>query len=161
MEKNIYSNTTIYKIVNKVDITDTNCYVGHTCDIQSRRRHHKSACAAAHSKKFNYKLYKHIRDHGGMKNFQMVIVENANLNNYDEASKLERVWYERLNCTLNTQYPARTSAERSKIHYYKHKNSIQIRQSAKSVCACGGTYTKAHKATHKKTQRHIEFELNN
>ena len=113
-----YSKTVIYKIVcNDLDIKD--CYVGHTTDFVRRKVAHKYNCNAENDKSYNFKLYKKIRENGGWNNFSIVLIEKYPCNDGDEARARERYWYENLNASLNTVYPARTKQE-----YFKEYDII-------------------------------------
>ena len=63
-----YSNTIIYKIVCN-DLSVTEIYIGHTTHFRQRKCEHKSICNSLNSKKYNYPLYKFIREHNGWEIF--------------------------------------------------------------------------------------------
>ena len=123
--KNIdYSKTIIYKIVcNDLNIKD--CYVGHTTDFTRRKNGHKKCCSNPNNNSYNLKIYKTIRENGGIDNWTMIMIENYPCNNGDEARARERYYYETLNPTLNIQYPGRTSKEYDDGNKDKKKNIIR------------------------------------
>lgn len=113
-----YSRNVIYKIVCKnLDITE--CYVGHTTDFSKRKNVHKMRCHAEHTKFYNFRVYKFIRENGGWKNWEMVEIEKWPCNDSREAGTRERYWYETLNSKLNNNVPMQTVSEYQKIYYAK------------------------------------------
>tara|TARA_R110002153_G_scaffold149145_5_gene300584 strand:+ start:102 stop:770 length:669 start_codon:yes stop_codon:yes gene_type:complete len=105
-----YSKTIIYKICCK-DINIKEIYVGSTCNFINRVYNHKSNCYNENTKKFNYKVYKFIRDNGGWANWDMIMVAEANLENKLQKEKLEREYYEELGASLNGINPSRNIKE--------------------------------------------------
>lgn len=118
MSKSIYAKTTIYKIVcNNPTICET--YIGHTTDFLSRRNRHKNDCTNANSKHHNYKVYQFIRANGGWNNFQMIELEQYQCADANEAREKERLWYERIMPSLNSNVPYRTRSEVNRAYYEK------------------------------------------
>lgn len=136
-----YSLCKMYKIVCK-DLNVTPCYVGHTTNFVSRKYRHKTDCNSPSSPKYNYKIYKIIRENGGWENFSMVFIEDFPCTNVFEATKRERELYEELNATMNSNVP-----NRSKKEY----------QAIKHDCDCGGCYINKNKGRHFKTSLHQNF----
>jgi hypothetical protein len=66
----------IYKIVCK-DTAITDLYVGSTKDIKTRDSVHKSDCRSPNSGRYNLRIYKFIREHGGYENWEMVVLETV------------------------------------------------------------------------------------
>lgn len=177
-----YSKTIIYKICCK-DPTITDVYVGHTTDLIKRRYLHKSSCCNPNSNKYHYYIYEFIRNNGGWDNWDVIMIEECNLNNHNEALKKERWWLEELKATLNKNIPLRDMKEwhkdnkehekiyrgkyydenkdillekakiRKKIYYYK--NVDKILENFK--CICGGSYINNGKSRHLKTKKHEDF----
>ena len=50
------------------------------------------------------------------------------------------------------------SKEYWKKYRQANKEKIHARQNKKYSCECGGKYTRAHKAVHKKSKKHQEWE---
>jgi hypothetical protein len=135
-----YSKTVIYKIVcNDLSITDI--YVGSTTQFTKRKYNHKSLCANEKGKKYNYKLYKTIREHGGWENWSMIQIEEYPCGSANEARERERYLYEQLNASLNTLYPNRNSKEyydenkekiKERVRYYNDRNKEMIQTRGKS-----------------------------
>ena len=99
--KNIdYSKTIIYKIMCK-DINIKDIYVGHTTNFTMRKTQHKSSCNNIDNPKYNYKLYKCIRENGGWDNWQMVIVADVYCLSKIEARQNEDRFVMQLLPTLN------------------------------------------------------------
>ena len=69
-----YVNTVIYKIVCK-NTENTDCYVGHTTNIKSRKAEHKYASITEDGVSYNSKLYKAIRENGGWDNWEIIEIE--------------------------------------------------------------------------------------
>ncbi len=105
-----YSNTLIYKLVCRdVDITD--CYVGHTTNFIKRKSHHKQSCIKETYKHHNQYVYQFIRQNGGWDNWDMVVIEQFECNNQNEACARERYWIETMQSKLNKVIPTRTKKE--------------------------------------------------
>ena len=117
-----YQNTIIYKIVSK-DLNIKECYVGHTTNFNRRKNEHKNSC----KKGDNKKVYRFIRENGGINNFDIVIIERFPCNDRNEAGSKERYWYEQLNSSLNTIIPYRNEEhikEYNKVYRENNKESI-------------------------------------
>lgn len=115
-----YENTIVYKIVCK-DPTIKDCYVGHTTDFIKRKARHKYACYDETNSKYNFKVYRFIRDNGGWDNFNMVLVEKYKCADRLEAGQKEREHIEKLGAQLNSVRAGYTNDEirRIKAQYAK------------------------------------------
>ena len=116
-----YSNTIIYKIVSR-DLNIKEYYVGHTTNFTKRKYTHKSNCDNKNSRKYNYNVYKFIRNHEGFDNWSMLEIEKYDCDDLNEACKRERYWIEKLNASLNKVIPTRTKNE------YKEANKEVIKE---------------------------------
>ena len=125
-----FQNTVIYKIVcNDLNIEDV--YVGHTTNFTKRKCSHKSASTNQNCLKYNIKIYKTIREHGGFENWSMIEIEKYPCNDLQEASKKERYYFELLNARLNMVNPSRSQKEyreinKDKIKMYKEKHKKHL-----------------------------------
>jgi len=63
----------IYELKCK-DLTITNTYIGSTYDMEHRIKEHKSYCYNTKIKKYNYSVYKFIRNNGGFDNWIMEMI---------------------------------------------------------------------------------------
>ncbi len=126
-----YSKTIIYKIVCK-DVNIKDVYVGQTTNLQKRLALHKRCCKYENDKKYNYKLYQHIRANGGFSNWDIIMVyEYTDCKNKLQASQKERYYIEYLGANLNCKIPARTQEEHNeyyKNYYYENKEKIHKQQ---------------------------------
>ena len=124
-----YSKTYFYKIVcNDTDIKDM--YIGHTTQFTKRRYQHKIRCCNPNNPKYNYKVYKCIRDNGHWENWNMILIDTVNCEGKLDAVKKEREFYEELKPSLNIVKPMRTEDERisyHKEHYQKNIETISER----------------------------------
>ena len=91
-----YPNNVIYKIVPK-DKNMKLCYVGRTTNVERRYSQHNSG-----SKHGDKKLYRTIRQYGGMDNFKMEVLEIQDCMNAKEANQRELFWMKKLRPNLNT-----------------------------------------------------------
>tara|TARA_R110000803_G_scaffold168892_1_gene231920 strand:- start:42 stop:674 length:633 start_codon:yes stop_codon:yes gene_type:complete len=107
---------TIYKIICKNNLI-TDCYVGQTINFKSRQHQHQHKCNNPNSDRYNIKLYTFIRDNGGWKNFEMVLIAKYNCVDKFEAIRYERLHYEELNSSLNSCHPSLTKKEYCKLYY--------------------------------------------
>lgn len=185
-----YSNCKIYKICCK-DPQITYEYYGHTTNEIERKRLHKNKCNNPNSKAYNCKLYQTIRENGGFENWNMIIIENYECNNVNEAKLRERYWIELRQSQLNSYIPLRTIdeyyksnkeeyTERNKQYYNENKEHIKQKsrerwelnkesmnekreeyRKKKINCECGGKYTIAGKKYHFGTIKHSFWEKKN
>jgi hypothetical protein len=179
----------IYKIYCK-DETITDCYVGSTDNFNRRcGQHikHIKNCNNENSKEYNYKVYKFIRQHGGIDNFIIEpIIECDEFNRYEA----EVHYFLKLNSTLNSLWPRRSKKQydidnREKIKQYRIDNREQIKQyrlnnrehlleqkkqyyidnkeliaekaKTKIECECGSLIRWADILRHKKTKKHQNY----
>jgi hypothetical protein len=120
-----YSNYYFYKIVcNNTNVKD--CYVGATANFSVRQANHKISCNNCNHPRYNYKLYKIIRQHGGWDNWTMVLIEKANCADGLEARKRERELYEQLSINMNNNTPSRTPNEYAKFYYENNKEKVKL-----------------------------------
>jgi len=97
----------IYKIYCK-DEKITDCYVGSTNNFDKRCGEHIKYCNNEKSSKYNYKVYKYIRAHGGFDNFIIEeIIECDESNRYD----CEVHYFLKLNSKLNSYWPRRSKKQ--------------------------------------------------
>jgi hypothetical protein len=177
-----YSKNVIYKLVCN-DLNILGCYVGHTTDFIRRKAYHKSDCNNENGDKYNYKVYKTIRENGGFNNYSMIEIEKYPCRDENEASAKEREWFERLNSNLNTQHPNRSRQEYKadnkeeiaiKRRQYKadnkeelaiwhrqyradNKEEITTKSKKSFTCECGKTITWGYKSKHFKTKFHLQY----
>ena len=155
-----YQNGKIYKIVSAQ--TDK-VYIGSTTKnrLCQRMTEHRAGYKRYLNEKFNYLTSYEIIKYDDA---EIILIESFPCETKDELHKRERYWIENTNNCVNKQVPTRTKKELkdNKIEYdknYREKNREQINK--KIGCACGGQYTRKHKAEHEKTKKHISFVQNN
>ena len=93
-----YSSTIIYKIFCK-NTRIKEAYIGHTTNLVKRKSAHKAVCKNTFH---NNKLYSYIRAHGGWDNWEIIILDNINCKNFEEARKAEQSYIDTHNSELNT-----------------------------------------------------------
>jgi len=114
-----YSKTIIYKLCCKnPEIKDI--YVGHTTDFRRRKCQHKTNCNNQNSKRYNYNVYKFIRDNGNWDNWEMIMIEEYSCANRFLAEQRERHWLETLNANLNSNIPTNIEIKND-IHEYNRQ----------------------------------------
>lgn len=160
-----YSNTIIYKLCCKnPEIKDI--YVGHTTDFRRRKWQHKSHCNNEHSEKYNFNVYKFIRDNGNWDNWDMIMIEEYPCENKLQAERKERQYIENLNANLNYVIPSRTKGEYQHtekfLKYqkkYRKENIQKIKEHSneKIKCECGCETIRSNISKHKKTNKHLEL----
>ena len=177
-----YNESHIYKICCR-DTSIEDIYIGSTANFRTRKYQHKISCNNTNSKEYNKKAYQFIRDNGGWENWDMILLEEVNVNSKLELHKKEREFIELLKPSLNIAIPTRTMKEyqednketlkEKKGEYYeKNKETIDKKHKAyiennkefisekrkeKITCECGSSFRKADKARHNKTKKHIEY----
>lgn len=123
----------IYKISCQDELVD-DCYIGSTFDLKDRVNKHKFNCNNENSRKYNYKVYKCIRENGNWDNWKIEILSIIKVYSKSELENIERKYYDRFIPTLNIQLPTRTSKQ------YK---------SQKVKCSCGLIISKNNLLRHR------------
>tara|TARA_R110002153_G_C13112067_1_gene477773 strand:+ start:58 stop:750 length:693 start_codon:yes stop_codon:yes gene_type:complete len=119
-----YSKSLIYKICCK-DISVREMYIGSTTNHYKRTATHKCNCNNETGEKYNLKVYKFIREHGGWDNWEMVELYKYPCNSKQELAEEEGNAYDRFVCyfdMLNDQKPNRTKAEYDKEERQEYLN---------------------------------------
>lgn len=98
MSKVIY----IYKIYHKNYIKYPKFYIGGTTNIEKRIVDHKYNTKKEDSKKYNYKLYRYIRKHGGWKNFTYHVLNIHEYTKISETRRIEQQYQDLMNPGLNS-----------------------------------------------------------
>ena len=78
-------------------------YVGSSNCFSSRKSNHKKAHKNKRSKKYWCKLYLFIRTNGGWENFEMVIIEDGEVETKEDILRKEQQFIDTLNPTLNSK----------------------------------------------------------
>ena len=160
----------IYKIV---DNTNSNVYIGSTCEptLAKRLAKHVGNFRSWSKGKSNFMSSFNIIQNG---NYDIVLIENSICNNKDELLARERYYVETIKC-INKNIPNRTVKEYREANkefylklrkdYYQSKKEFyqQKYQKNKDIlnkkfnCECGGKYIQSHKLRHLKTKMHVTY----
>lgn len=104
--------------VYRIECLDKNIkefYIGSTKDIHKRNILHKSSCHNSNSRKYNYKVYKFIRENGGWENWQIVVeYETKGYSKYDRHIE-EQINKDLLEPELNNRNALGWDIERHRI----------------------------------------------
>ena len=175
---------TFYEIICKTN--NDLSYIGSTKDLRVRMNNHKHNCNNENAKKYNYKIYRTIRNNGGWDNFDMKIITTQNNITKREAEVMEEILRIEFRADMNGKRCYRTEEQKKdyeKDYYeenktknleyqkeYREENKAKIAEQNKEyyeenkakinekfVCECGGKYTHAHKAQHIKSLKHKNF----
>jgi hypothetical protein len=119
MEQNKFQNGLIYTIK-----TDNGLYVGSTCDFVDRKRRHKYSCFNEKDKKYNYKLYKNIRENGG--EYTIEIYKLFPCNSDKELRMQEEAVIKHLNANLNSRASFRSREELKEYNKEYHQKNKEI-----------------------------------
>ena len=92
----------VYKIVCR-DKEITEFYIGSSMDFTKRKRHHKSDCNNLNRIKYNYKVYKFIRDNGGFENWEFEVINEYKFITKKELNINEQYYKDLLKPTLNSK----------------------------------------------------------
>jgi hypothetical protein len=167
-----YSKTIIYKIQHQ-DLLEL-LYIGHTTDFVKRKSQHRICVYMESSRKYNYRLYKMIRENGGWESFSMIQVKEFSCSNSREASAEEDKCMTELKATLNAR---RAHVDLSVDEYMKNyrlnhkeekrlldknyrdlnKDYIKAYKSKPHNCECGKVICHDEISRHKKSKHHINF----
>ena len=146
----------IYSITCKDPIV-TETYIGSSTDVANRRRSHKWISGCGHTdRRYNIKLYRFIREHGGWPNWELKVLDTVECDDRIALHKIERQWIEHKNSELNSNVAGRSAKESMACYFAKHKERLATR----CACSCGGKYTMGQKSTHFKTKRHVAWAEN-
>jgi len=125
----------IYKLIKKDAINDDMIYIGSTEDINDRMSKHKYSCNNIKYHKYNYKVYKYIRDNGGWNEWKYEIIDEVEVALREDAGIYEGEYIIKYNAInkLNDVVSGRC-LNKSKNQYHKEKyerNKEKISQKGK------------------------------
>lgn len=124
----------------------TDFYIGFTKDFRQRMFSHRHNTTNSKCRKYNMKLYKFIREHGGFDNWTGYMIEEG-----DDVAR-EKHFYEMLQPTLNTQHCGLTPTEYRKKYYASERGRQIILNNfrRKVECdQCGKVMSKSSICRHK------------
>ena len=181
-----YENCLIYKLVHKDDEDAYEKYVGHTIiGLKGRMWMHKEGCNNEKGKMYNYKVYKYIRENGGIDMWDIVKIIDYPCKNKIEAGKKEGEYIRSLNSSLNNKIAGRSLKEyyytnrdyfnklkredyhankeennrKDRERYKKNKELILAKRKEKIICDnCGGEIRRDVLARHKKSKKCLEHK---
>jgi hypothetical protein len=136
-------------------------YIGSTTNFKKRIAEHKSNCNTPNSKKFNYKLYKTIREHNGFENFIFDIIESINTDDKLIVLKREQELMIKYNSNLNNNRSFISDEDKKqyqKQYRIDNRHKILLKNNEKYICACGREYTFTNRKRHTKSSQHKKFE---
>ena len=147
-----HSQVIFYQIICK-DLEVKDIYVGHTYNnFKSEKMKHIISCSTSTCPNRNSKLYKCIRENGGLKNWSMTIIDTHSLHEYLDALKIERKYAEEKGATLSRPYF--DSCEEA-CEYYKNRDIERFKEMVH--CACGSDIQRYYKNKHEKTNKHQAY----
>jgi hypothetical protein len=114
-------------------------YVGHTTNFRLRKNNHKSDCNNENRTNYNSRVYTFIRENGGWKNWDMIVIHRQSCIDVNDAKAVERGYIESLPAILNCNIPStyiqayRTGnkddqREYNQSYYARNKEEILIDQ---------------------------------
>lgn len=177
---------TIKGCVYKLCIADgsvSDCYIGSTRNLKMRRFCHKQQ--STDKKHLHRKVYSFINSHGGINDWDFVVLEECNVNTEMEIRLRERYWIETLKPSLNVNScgivntnnyliskdmfehncSIREIRYAKEIMFYEHIESIKnmIKKFKKSLpvnklktCLICNISNITNMSQHKKTKKHIK-----
>ena len=171
----------------KTSITETEFYIGSSCNVKHRTKNHNKALHNENHKDYNMKLYRRLRE-TGIGVIELEVIHTFECENEDEKRQMEQDWMDKLTPTLNERR-AYNSEEykkvwfqqryinnkekfnaRSKIWREKNKDiikekqklnkeKVKAKQSQIITCECGCDIQRGQKARHRKSNRHDKLML--
>jgi len=124
-------------------------YIGSTKKYKKRMREHKSNCYNQNRRKYNYTLYKFIRENGGWSEFSKIIIATVDVANKLEQLKIEQVYLDHLEPGLNN------------LRSYRTPEQLKKWYNTKKICICGCKYTNVNKSRHERSKKHKNYLLKN
>jgi len=145
----MYENAVIYMMKHKTD-DKKEFYIGSSYEFKQRCRAHKSYCNNENDKRYNYKLYKYIRENGGWDAWEIILLYDYPCKNRNELHLEEQRAVKEYKSTLNTQVPGRTYQE-----CYEDNREKYLQQKLMKInCGiCNAIVSKANLLRHKKSQK--------
>ena len=98
----------IFCVDKSVDLS----YIGSTADWKKRKSDHEYNCYNQNGEKYNYKVYKTIRENGGWGNFKMIEIGNKEQITLRQAEQIEEQYRVELNANMNGRSCFTTEEER-------------------------------------------------
>ena len=156
----------VYKITCNSPEID-HLYIGSSRNLKLRTRKHKYD---SKDERCTSKVYTVIRDHGGLENWTIEVMESGTCETEFEIKGREKAWYDDLLPNLNTYRPQASKEERRlvKKQYYKknldklkkyqsqyHEKNKQYRSQKVQCDTCNCECRKGDLAKHNKTQKHL------
>lgn len=80
-------------------------YIGSTKNIKKRIEYHNISSRYSKDDKYHRKMYKYIRENGGFQNWTFEILKIQNITNTKVQRLIERMYFKKLNPTLNVNSP--------------------------------------------------------
>ena len=127
----------IYKLIHKEATNDDMIYIGSCDDISQRVSKHKYCCNTPNNRKYNYKVYKYIRENGGWNNWKYEIIDEVEVALRDDGYIYEKeyiVKYDAVN-KLNSKIAGRTKREylENNKEYIKRRNKEKYEKNKEQV----------------------------
>ena len=148
-------------------------YRGSTEDFERRTREHISSCYNEKGEKYNIRVYKYIREHGGWDKFEMVKIATVGCKDKRELeTEYERAIIEAIpkEFRLNDKIPGRTRTEwikekmKDPVWREKRKDPVwkeRMREWKKQKYTCGCSpdkeITRGYKARHETSSKHQKW----
>ena len=127
----------IYKLIKKGAVNNDMVYIGSTKDVKNRKMQHKYSCNKKKNKEYNKKVYKYIRENGGIDEWDMIVIDEIEvpLEKCEQRDKCEDEYIRRYDAInkLNDIYNRRSSRQYykdnlEKIKEYKYKWRIENKE---------------------------------
>jgi hypothetical protein len=100
-------------------------YIGSSCEFNKRVGRHKNDCYNLNSRKYNYKVYRFIREHQGFENWCFEILLEVQVESKEELRlNYEAKFQQDLKPELNVKQEGRTQKE----YYEDYKEEIKIKK---------------------------------
>jgi hypothetical protein len=112
-----------YRIVCK-DLEIKDCYIGSTKNLERRIADHRFNCNSEKSKSYNLNVYQFIRNNGGWKNWNIILIDKLEYDDKINCLKKERELIELYTSNLNKNIPIITYHEYKK-YYNNNKEKMK------------------------------------
>ena len=161
-----YSKTVIYKIQHQEK--PEMLYIGSTTNFVKRKSQHKNRCDNEDDKRHNLKLYKLIRDNGGLECFKMLEIKKFPCENRTEAHQEEDRVYLEMKANMNDRRPHRNKKQytvdnvEKKAEYdrnYRKINNEKIKDYKKKYAKDNAEKIKEHRKQYyvKNREKFLEY----
>lgn len=159
-----FPHAVVYQIKCVDESLSKETYIGSTTNFKKRQYEHKHSTKNIKNKQYNYRVYRHIREHGGWTLWVMEVLERYPCDTKEQLREREAYHVKIHDPHLNVHIPNAmhgiTLKEYKKQYQKDNRDKILRKNNTKHVCTCGGKYTTINKKLHMRSHKHVKWMIN-